>query len=366
MLKNSESFLTATISIDGEDAALNSCNVFFPSIKDNKIEVEITSGDKRITNLSIDEFRISGSKSNATFNSSCQLSIINGCIIFSESKPNELLGDLENKVRLVPKETYIMKKIANDNSNIAIVEFYVNKAPIITPHTSTIQNPLGSLIKNNLTELHLNIGDNINISSEVNYNFESDNENITMQPYLVITTEIEKKTEDLPKLINEEILPKVEDFLLISSFIQQDKITCKGWEASYNGVQTSYYRTYMSHADDIKKKGDVLIDTPYVSDFLNITVKKLQESKFKDAIKIAINALNNSNSFTFELSFILMFQAVESLVNTYKREMNLEFILPNKNFKTLSKKIKDSMKSQEFKKLLNDGDYESIIKKYLN
>ncbi|HDL7044081.1 TPA: hypothetical protein PXM45_001772 [Yersinia enterocolitica] len=184
-----------------------------------------------------------------------------------------------------------------------------------------------------------------------------------MQPYLVIKTEFSKKIENITKLINEKIFPKVEDFLLISSFIQRDKITCKGWEALYNGVQTSYYRTYMSYADDIKKKDGVPIDAKYVPEFLKVTVKRLQENKFKDAIKVAINALNNSNSSTFELSFLSIFQAIESLVNTYKRERDLEFILPKNNFKKLSKKIRDSMKSQEFKSLLNDGGYESIIKK---
>ncbi|WP_413742270.1 hypothetical protein ACL2XO_04870 [Sodalis sp. RH15] len=253
--------------------------------------------------------------------------------------------EVKRELVLLPEDVYIISGNLTCSPSNALVMFNINKAPVLSPNISTDTDINGNIIRKRTWQPKINIDQDNTIHGDLFYNIKEDKYETVMQPYQVLTLDFNVDSEaQIPEKINIDYLLKIDDMLTLASFAQAGKIRCSGWTVFSINNCFRYYRNNTFKVDDIRDFRVGIIKKDEIETFLNRSLVIYQSSRFKESITRAINAVITNNDTIVELSFLTMFQALESLVITYKRLDGTEYIIDITRWDELKTKIKFSLK----------------------
>lgn len=352
----------ATIELDNEKIDSIRCKLFYPDRKDNNVEIHLTADEEAmIPFYRAEVFRIVGERRDVS--GMHVQSRFTAERVHKRSQSTFTNGDIDriSKVTAVPEEIYIEHGPAPILAGDVSISFLINKSPILSSNPRFTFKANGELNKNktNHAEIDLNKGE-IKAIGDVHFEVKSDESDITLKPYWVLTLNV-KSESDITKKINDEYLSDIDDILLLSSFIQRGKVNCKGWVAKGDKKRITYYRTNIAYASDVERN-DAIIENNKINEFFNKTLPLLKSHKFKKTITLAINALNSSRDAAFELSYISKFIAIESLINSHKRDIGFDSIFSQSEWQTIKKNIEKSIKTTNIESITKEKRAKSYNK----
>jgi hypothetical protein len=170
--------------------------------------------------------------------------------------------------------------------------------------------------------------------------------------YLVANAELQTPATDLETLIG-DVLPDLDDFLLIASFAAGRRTACLGWTATDKHAHATYYRGNYTFPD-CKEKGDIherLADFKSYKKFIDVCYSNFLAHENQLALRSAICSAVPLNHHTLESSFLSQFSALETLLLDYRRQNELEFVLEKNKWKDLKGHLQKCIKASNEPKL---------------
>lgn len=154
-----------------------------------------------------------------------------------------------------------------------------------------------------------------------------------------------------------EMLSKIDDFLLIASLATGLRTACLGWKSINGKTITSYYRGNLTPALGMKHEflDQGLVQKCNLQEFITQCYDSFLDYKNKDVLRSAVYSLIPGSESTLEKSFLSLFAGVETLLLDYRRQRNLEFNINPELWRKIKKKTQ-----KEFKKMCKEYDEEEI------
>lgn len=181
----------------------------------------------------------------------------------------------------------------------------------------------------------LKVSDELTFKFKRSYTYQNNENGYSAQRYKVC--EVITKNEITNQEIVDDIIGKLENFLLLVSFGYGNRVTWIGYEYSDSYNYYEFYRRTVKSAhksnrnDWIDKNGFV------VNDFIKKSFNVFGENNnYYIAIKNAIYALCNDNdNGIIDAKYLELFSAFESILLAYNKKTNSEKLLTNRKFDKL-------------------------------
>lgn len=125
-------------------------------------------------------------------------------------------------------------------------------------------------------------------------------------------------------------LSELDDLLALTSFAERRRCVCTGWDVWRPESRTRYFRRdiVIPPAKPKHTLNDALIDLNEFDSFLAQAYRVLTNSHHKDLMRQAINRAVPREGRTFESEYLTLYSALETLILLFRREHQLELILP--------------------------------------
>ncbi|WP_196601565.1 hypothetical protein [Pectinatus frisingensis] len=292
-----------------------------------------------------------------------------------------------NKCTLYAKEVYFKNPIETYWGNIAeycidgnIEGLYtIIPSPNNSPNTSVlfsitpnkempifkiIQNfPDGSTKVETINDMEFVFKNKLKISFDKHYRFEHHNDMTCKQSHLVMTLIYNSAINNIHKF-KELILPKVDNVLLLLSFITQTRTAWVQFNVTIKNYRYTYYRgnyrfpTGKSEYDHMSS----IVEQRNIKNFIQHSYDILLNSPYKNSTEKAIYSLTPDSDRFIEDKFLSLFAGFEAIILDYRRNNNLENIVSEEQWPKIKKKLQFLIK-KPLKEELNAEKRDFIYKK---
>jgi hypothetical protein len=171
---------------------------------------------------------------------------------------------------------------------------------------------------------------------------------IELRPYLVAT--VKSKVDDAVSLEGDSsnYIDLIESVLHLVSFVEGRRVSWGAWSYEKNKTTVRYIRgNTLSSGEETRSSNDGLIDAINLSEFLGHVFDNFHSTQYKKAITGAIGALNSAKTMPIETYFMSLFQSLESIILTYRKNNGAEYILNKKDWSSVKRKIEKTIKKIE-------------------
>jgi len=244
------------------------------------------------------------------------------------------------------------------------VVFWISPNNFLTPAIIRTSSYTGELEIKRCRSLEYRIRDGLVLNFDMHFDSKTDvNGDFVQWRFLVGCADLDTPADNV-EAIKEDILPDIDDFLLISSFAARQRTACLGWTASDNKAHTAFYRGNYSFPEknDESDNHYGVIDIRDMERFIEVCHSSLINYENKLAIRNAIYSAVPLKPEIITTSFLNTFSGLETLILDYRRTKRLEFVLANGEWKALSKQIRACIKGSGNPKL-NPSQIDSICRK---
>ncbi len=239
--------------------------------------------------------------------------------------------------------TVIRFRTTTDGEEKSSVIFWISPNKMLSPVISHIDSYDGSIKIKRHFSFEFPIADNIKLKFDEHYrNKKTGNKDMLRWSFLVSCVELNIFAHDITK-IRAEVLPIIDDFLLIASFASRTRTACLGFDAVSLNVNSSYYRGDLTfpNGESEFNFNDGLVAKQDFEEFMNHCYSTFSKYPNKKVLQRAIWALVPGEPKTLEENFLLLFAGIETLLLEYRRQENLEFVI----WQQIKNHIRDSIKS---------------------
>ena len=292
-------------------------------------EVSIQGGDE-FTKVTSDRMICGPSTQtclgNGNFRSEIVAQPINGLLIQSESKPDNL-------------------HISADG-----VTFWITRNSFATPATKLTSSDTSIAFENTEEMEFCAFGQRYSFFFQMGYDVR-ENGDISSWPILVAKTDMDTKEKvNMDDSALNEKLYCLDDLLVLLSFGSQKRTRCIGWEINDGKHSTTYYRGDFFLPSKAETGTinfhDALVPESEIQDYLHLSSMRFESYENKIALRNALNiSLHNEGSI--EQRFLSNFSALESLVHGFRRRNELAGILCENRWGKLQKEIKKLIKNSK-------------------
>lgn len=130
--------------------------------------------------------------------------------------------------------------------------------------------------------------------------------------------------------------------LLLASVASRSRVVCVGWSLSSRGRYLNVYRNDVSIPDrDSASRWEELISPQWFEEFLRSGSSLLLSSPYQDSIRLASWNIAPVLSRDFERNFLGAFSSLEALAFSHCRQVDAEFVLPERQVQELKAELKD-------------------------
>lgn len=163
---------------------------------------------------------------------------------------------------------------------------------------------------------------------------------------LVGTLSHQCKAIDADLILN-EIIPSIDEILLIASIACRTRTVCVGWQASDNESISNFYRGFLStpSGNQTRTLDRGLVSAADFETFITNSFQVFQNSHYKKAIESSIHAILGIENGTIESSFLTLYAALEELLFSFRKENEYEVIFDKSNWKEFKKGLMSWIKS---------------------
>jgi len=270
-------------------------------------------------------------------------------IRFVKSWSNYQKTDLYHVCMLfIPENLQIVNHGNISDKNRLNLTFWISGNSLLSPTVS--QEPItgdGNVIVKKGDHHQWVLPSGLSLTFDEYYKYkESDNGETRQWSHLIAKACIPSTSYDFDSVLR-PILEEIDDYLLIVSFASRTRTVCLGWEGYDNNTSVEYYRggcvfPIPSQTNQNYRNG--IVDTPAYDSFINSCYTKFNTLTDKEPIRAALHSLVTTPSIVTENSFLNYFSNLETLILAFRRDNDVEYILPKKSFKILRDKLEDYLK----------------------
>jgi hypothetical protein len=211
----------------------------------------------------------------------------------------------------------------------------------------------GDLKYERVRNVEFTIKDEVKLVFEEHFRSKTaENGDFVQWSFLVACAELDVPADDAETL-KKNVLPDIDDFLLIASFAARQRTACLGWTASDKNSYATFYRgNYVfPHVDGDGSLDNGLIDISDFERFMQTCYLAFLRFENKLALRNALYSAVPSESRTLETSFLRMFAGIETLILDFRRREALEFVLEENDWTSLRKYLQKCIKNSTEPKL---------------
>ena len=148
----------------------------------------------------------------------------------------------------------------------------------------------------------------------------------------------------------EDIFDDLDLFLKLVSFSERRKVMSYGYKAFIDNEFIDFFRGDISiPKENIDHSiNDVLIQPSNFQDFINHSLITANDCTFKDYLFDAISKASYCKYANIESEYLSYYAAIENLVNGYKDEHSLHFILDNESWNKFNKDLRKFIKNHDY------------------
>lgn len=132
----------------------------------------------------------------------------------------------------------------------------------------------------------------------------------------------------------------IQDLLVLASLAERRPIMCTGWEREFEGgAQESYFRRDFTTPTEQSDIDETLISLKDTESFLNGSMARFGKLPGQSAIKQAIYFALSGRERGIEDVYMLLFAGIETLLNRFRSEHNLERVIEKPDWKILQQEV---------------------------
>ena len=190
------------------------------------------------------------------------------------------------------------------------------------------------------------LNDKVKLKFDKHFQYQKTDNNDTIQwSFLVSCAETDIPAHDLQRT-RVEILPLIDDFLLISSLASRTRTACLGFQSTNQKVHSRYYRGDFSFPTGASEPSfdQGLVWKKDFEEFANQCYMTFSKYPNKNALRRTIWALVPGQPQVLEERFLSLFAGLETLLLEYRRQENLEYIFNKNTWQQIKKQLHKSIK----------------------
>lgn len=225
--------------------------------------------------------------------------------------------------------------------------FWISPNELLTPPSIFTTSYTGEIKNEWINTLEFTIKDDVKLAFTKHFKSKTEaNGDLVQWSYLVACAELDTPAADVDALRN-NVLPDIDDFLLIASFALRKRTACLGWTATDKYSHTTYYRGNYTFPDCNEKSDshNRLVEIQSFEKFIDTCYTNFSSYKNKLAIRSSLCAAVPLNQDTIEASFLSKFAGLETLLLDFRRREGFEFILENDTWPQLKEYLKKCIKA---------------------
>lgn len=199
----------------------------------------------------------------------------------------------------------------------------------------------------------------LEINFDTHYVYNQHENSIKTISYPISVAEF--TTEINPENINDYLI-YIDEFLILLSYAIGNRCVCTGWQAAGFNKIVTYYRRDISIPKKRTKnnRNNYLVEPFELRKFLEKTYPIYSKPEKLELFKNILRTATRRNTVTVETRFLILISTIESIILKFKKEHNNEFILPQKQFNQLRRKIQKTIK-ENFPEQLDESDNKRLL-----
>jgi hypothetical protein len=259
----------------------------------------------------------------------------------------------------LPQDLHIIKYLKNRGAGLkkTHITFWISSNVFLTPFLSCTTSYDGTVEYKRVNVPQYRITENIKLEFDKHFDSKrTKNGDLIQRDYSVACAEIDIPAQNAEK-IKTDLLPYVNDFLLIASFVSRISTGCLGWTAYDDNSTTTFYRgyyTFPQNEHSVKEIDNGIIDIKYFNNFMEVCYHNFLRIEDKLPLRSAIHSMVSHPSQTVETSFLKKFAGLESIILGFRRRENLEFILSKDDWPKLRNYLKKCIKNSQKPKIKSE------------
>ncbi len=244
----------------------------------------------------------------------------------------------------------------NEKQGETRITFFISPNKLLTPDITPCRSYTGELNYQRLSSLEFKVENGMKLVFDKHFRYKnSQNGDLIQWSFLVAWADFDISPLDY-KQIKNNVLPIIDDFLLLSSYAARKRTACLGWATSNNNITATFYRGNYEFPwnDKNEDPNNELIESKNFERFINTCYPKLLEYKNRLALRHALVSLVPLHSYTLETSFLQLFAGLETLILDFKRmEGKYVVLAEKKQWRKLRLQIEKCIKNSTDPKLEN-------------
>lgn len=223
--------------------------------------------------------------------------------------------------------THLKSEQTPQNASLTL---WITPNPMLGPAISRMSHYTGDIEYKRVRQLNFSISDRLSIRFDKHFKIKEINkEEIKQWSYLVGMTEIEIPAIEVDTIRN-EILPQIDDFLIIVSLGSRTRTACIGWQASDHKDLVMYYRGEFTFPSGESEPSfdQGLVWLKDFEEFLRICYPAFLGFSDQSAIRKAIISVVPGRKKVLEESFLSLFAGLEALILAFRKKKKLELVVP--------------------------------------
>lgn len=247
-----------------------------------------------------------------------------------------------------PQDLHVIHHLRdNDNIQRTQIVFWISPNQFLTPFMSSSSSYTGELKYERVRKVEFLIKNEVRLVFEKHFRSKTiENGDFVQWAFLAACVELDFSADDVSTL-KKNVLPDIDDFLLIASFAARRRTACLGWTASDKNAYATFYRgNYVFpdfDRDDSLNNG--LIDIKDFERFMQTCYPAFLGFENKLAIRNALYSAVPPQPRTIETTFLHVFAGLETLVLDFKRRKDLEFVIPPNDWSSFRKYLQKCIKN---------------------
>ncbi len=357
----------ATVIVDGFEITDVPCKIFLPERIQEKPYIILKPTDENAKKIMASH---KGSMSAIAygFDKSKELTIETPKVYFSGSSTKYWgNGISDSTVPGEPQDLHVIHHYKDiDDIKHTDLELWISPNAFLTPSMSSTSSYTGDLEYKRVNTVSFELNNKINLVFDKHFRSKNtDNGDFIQWSFLVACVELEIPADDV-NTIKTEILPIVDDFLLIASMVSRQRTACLGWSASDKSSHAMFYRGNYVFPETVEGH-DIdggVVEFRDFERFMQVSYTAFLKYNNKLALRNALYSVFTKSSQTLETSFLKKFAGLETLLLDFRRSDSLEFVLENDKWSTLKKYLQKCIKDSTAPKL--DADQRASMYRKLD
>ncbi|MEQ1531464.1 MAG: hypothetical protein ABL925_19285 [Methylococcales bacterium] len=253
----------------------------------------------------------------------------------------------DNTIPGEPQDLQVIHHLkGNETPEKTNIVFWVSDNQFLTPFLLQSNSYTGELKCERVRNVEFTLTGNIRLIFDKHFRYKTaENSDLIQWSFLVACTEIDIPAADA-KTIKNNVLPNIDDFLLIASFAARQRTACLGWTASDEISHTTFYRGNYTFpkVNANTRVDDGLVDISEFENFMQTSYPAFLQYENKLALRNALFSIVPSHSSPLEISFLNTFAGLETLILDFRRLQSLEFVLPTNEWASMKEYLKGCIK----------------------